>query len=97
LSTSRRLLWIEARFLRRSRAQSLDYGEITLARHRNMILFSRAEFLTQRHENFTLTVTNSHIRFTELAVNMISNLAGLDAHPPQLTSAGAPRPATLPR
>ena len=59
LLTSRRLLWIESRLFRNSKAQSLDYSEITLARHRNMILFSRAEFLTQRHENFTLTVANS--------------------------------------
>ena len=56
LLTSRRLLWIESRLFRNSKAQSLDYSEIALARHRNMILFSRAEFLTQRHENFTLTV-----------------------------------------
>ncbi|HXW13614.1 MAG TPA: hypothetical protein VEN79_03815, partial [Terriglobia bacterium] len=97
LLTSRRLLWIEARFLRRSKAQSLDCSEITLARHRNMILFSRAEFLTQRHENFTLTVTNRHIGFAEMAVQMISHLAGLDVTPPPLTPQAGPRLATLPR
>ena len=97
LLTSRRMLWIESRFLRSSRAQSLDYGEITLARHRNLILYSRAEFLTQRHENFTVTIANSHIRFTEMAVQMISNLAGLDVQPPPLTPQGTARLATLPR
>jgi len=97
LLTSRRMLWIESRFLRSSRAQSLDYGEITLARHRNLILFSRAEFLTQRHENFTVTIANRHIRFTEMAVQMISNLAGLDVQPPLLTPQGTAPLATLPR
>ena len=91
------MLWIESRFLRSSRAQSLDYGEITLARHRNLILYSRAEFLTQRHENFTVTIANSHIRFTEMAVQMISNLAGLDVQPPPLTPQSTARLATLPR
>jgi hypothetical protein len=97
LLTSGRMLWIESRFLRKSRAQSLDYSEITLARHRNMILFSRAEFLTQRHENFTLTVANSHIRFTEMAVQMISNLASSDVQSHHLTRQSAARLATLTR
>jgi hypothetical protein len=78
LLTSRRLLWIESRFFRNSKAQSLDYSEITLSRHRNMILFSRAEFLTQRHENFTLTVACCHIRFAEMAAQIISHLSGPD-------------------
>src|SRR5208282_2214429 len=69
LLTSRRLLWIESRLFRNSKAQSLDYSEIALARHRNLILFARAEFLTQRHENFTLTVARAHIRFAELAAH----------------------------
>jgi len=80
LLTSRRLLWIESRFLRKSKAQSLDYTEITVARHRNLFLYSRAEFLTQRHENLTLTVANSHIKFAVMAVQLISHLAGLDTH-----------------
>jgi len=97
LLTSRRLLWIESRLFRNSKAQSLDYSEIALARHRNMILFSRAEFLTQRHENFTLTVARAHIRFAELAAHTISRLAGLDIETPQTTPQAAPRLATLPQ
>jgi hypothetical protein len=97
LLTSRRLLWIESRLFRNSRAQSLDFSEITLARHRNMILYSRAEFLTQRHENFTLTVANSHIKFAEMAVQIISHLAGLDIQAPQPNPQPAPRLAVLPR
>jgi hypothetical protein len=96
LLTSRRLLWIESRLFRNSKTQSLDYGEVALARHRNMILFSRAEILTQRHENFTLTVASTHIKLAEMAVQMISHLAGLDiqpAPPPQ----AAPRLAALSR
>jgi len=97
LLTSRRLHWIESRLFRSSKAQSLDYSEITLARHRNMILFSRAEFLTQRHENLTLTVARGHIRFAEMAVEIISHLAGLDNQPLQPSPHTAPRMATLPR
>jgi hypothetical protein len=96
LLTSRRLLWIESRLFRSSKAQSLDYGEITLARHRNMILFARAEFLTQRHENFSITVASGHTRFAETAVQVISHLAGLDIPAPQATPQPAPRLAALP-
>jgi hypothetical protein len=95
--TSRRLLWIESRIFRNSKAQSLDYSEITLARHRNLLLFSRAELLTQRHENFTLTVASSHIKFADLAVQMISHLAGLDIQGPPPTPQPTPRLATLPQ
>jgi hypothetical protein len=97
LLTSQRLLWIESRLFRNSKVQSLDCSEIALARHRNMLLFSRAEFLTQRHENFTLTVASEHVRFAEMAVQMISHLAGLDAPAPQPPPQATPRLATLPR
>jgi hypothetical protein len=96
LLTSRRLLWIESRLFRNSKAQSLDYSEIALARHRNMILFARAEFLTQRHENFTLTIASGQIRFAEMAVQIISHLAGLDIQASQPPSQPAPRLAALP-
>ena len=97
LFTSRRMLWIESRLFHASKAQSLDYSEIALARHRNMILFLRAEFLTQRHENFTLTVASSQIRFAEMAVQMISHLAGLDIQAPPPAPQAAQRLAELPR
>ena len=90
------LLWIESRLFRNSRAQSLDCEEIALARHRNMILYSRAEFLTHRHENFTLTVASAHIRFGEMAVQMTSQLAGLDTPAPPPDPQTAPRLAELP-
>ena len=90
LLTSRRLLWIEGRFFGKSRAQSLDYSEITFARHRNMFLFSRAELLTQRHENLTLTVASGHIQFADQAVQIISHLAGLDIRSPPPTAQPAP-------
>jgi hypothetical protein len=90
LLTSQRLLWIESRLFGKSRAQSLDYREITLARHRNMLLFSRAELLTQRHENLTLTVASSHIQFAGQAVQVISHLAGLDIQAPPPTPQATP-------
>jgi hypothetical protein len=97
LFTSRRLLWIESRLFRNSRAQSLDYEEIALARHRNMVLYSRAEFLTHRHENFTLTMASAHIKFGEMAVQMTSQLAGLNFPAPPPNPQAAPRLAALPR
>jgi len=97
LLTSRRMLWIESRLFRTSKAQSVDYSEIALARHRNLFLFSRAEFLTQRHENLTLTVASGQIRFAEMAVQMASHLAGLDTPHPQPAPQAAPPLAALPR
>jgi hypothetical protein len=91
LLTSKRLLWIESRLFGKSRAQSVDYDEITLVRHRNLFLLSRAELLTQRHENLSLTVANGHIRFADLAVQTISQLAGLDTQPPTSPLPAAPR------
>jgi hypothetical protein len=93
--TSRRLLWIESRLFGNSKAQSLDYSEITLARHRSMLFFSRAELLTRRNENFTLTVASSHIQFADLAVQMISHLAGLDIQPPPPTLQPTPSLSAL--
>jgi hypothetical protein len=97
LLTSRRLLWIEPRFLRTTRAQSVDYSEIALARHRNLTVFSRAEILTERHESFSLTVANEHIKFANMAVQIISRLAGLDAQAPPGTLQAAPPLAAQPR
>jgi hypothetical protein len=97
LLTSKRLLWIEPRLFQKSKAQSLDYSEITLARHRKMLLFSRAELLTQRHENFTMIVSNAHIRFAEMAVQAVSHFAGLDNPAPPPAPQGTARFAELPR
>jgi hypothetical protein len=93
--TSRRLLWIDARMFGKSRAQSLDYSEITLARHRSLLLCARAEILTQRHENLTLTVAHRNARFSELAIKTISQRAGLDIQPPPAAQA-APGLVTAP-
>jgi hypothetical protein len=97
LLTSRRLLWIEGRFFGKSRAQSLDFSEITFARHRNMFLFSRAEFLTQRHENLTLTIANSHIQFADQTVRMITQAAGLNVQPPPPTVPATPALTAIPQ
>jgi len=78
LLTSRRLLWIESRLFRKPKVQSLSYGEISLGRDRNMILFSRVEVLTQRNETLSLTVEKGQIRYAEMAVQMISRFATLD-------------------
>jgi hypothetical protein len=86
LLTSQRLLWIESRLLRSSKAQSLGYDEIALARHRNLILFSRAEVLTKRSESLSLAVEKGHIPYAQMAVELISHLAGLAPHDDQVAS-----------
>jgi hypothetical protein len=96
LVTSQRLLWIEARLFGKSRAQSLDYHEIIMARHRNLYLLSRAELLTQRQENLSLTVASNHLPFASQAVQIISQRAGIDLQsPPPAAPQAAPRLATL--
>jgi hypothetical protein len=97
LLTSRRLLWIEPRLFRKSEIQSLDYSELQLARHRNLLLFSRAEFLTHRQQILTLTAASSHIRFAEMAVQTVSQLAGLNVPVPEVNPTAAPRLAAVPR
>ena len=95
--TSRRLYWIESRLFGSARAQSVEYTEIVLARHRNMLLFSRTEILTQQHESFTLIVANRHNRFADLAAQTIAQLAGLNNQPPQTPSQAASLIAATPR
>jgi len=95
--TSRRIVWIESRLFGNAKAQSVDYSEITLARHRSFLLFSRAELLTQRHESLTLTVASTHILFAEMAVQTISRFAGMDTRPPTSTVQASPRLAAQPQ
>ncbi len=98
LLTSRRILWIEARFIGQHRAQSVGYDEVAFARHRNLWFASRAELLTQNQENFSLTVKNRHIPIAQQAIQAISQRAGLDLQPPQSPSAeAAPRLAPSPQ
>jgi hypothetical protein len=94
LLTTRRVYWIESRLLGNAKAQPLDYGEITLVRHRNLYLCSRAEFMTQGHESFALTIPNRHANFARLAASTIAHFAGLDGQTPP-TPSPTPRPAVL--
>lgn len=81
LLTSRRIYWIEPRIFASARTQSVEYGEIAMARHRGRVLYSRAELLTHAHENFVLTVAHRDGRYAKLAVRMISRQAGLNDPP----------------
>lgn len=94
LLTTRRVYWIESRLLGNAKAQSVDYSEIALVRHRNLYLCCRAEFMTHGHESFALTVPNRHSNFARLAANTIAHFAGLDGQTPPTPSPTA-RPAVL--
>jgi len=87
LLTPKRLLWIESRLLGRPRIQSLAYGDIALARERNLILFSRVEVLTKQNETFSLTVPRGQVQYAEMAVNAVVALTSNSSPPdhPQLT------------
>jgi hypothetical protein len=97
LLTSRRLLWIRPRLFGKFEARALAYGEVALARHRNLLLFSRAELLTHRHENFTLTVACAHVKFAEMAMRAVVELAGLSPTSDAPPLPGTARMAQLPR
>ncbi len=61
-----------------------------------MILFSRAEILTQRNETLSLAIEKAHITYAKMAVQMISRLAGLDGPNDHPAPQSAPRLAALP-
>lgn len=97
LLTAKRLLWIESRILRKPKIQSIDCSQVVMIRHRSFLLFSRAEFLTHRNENYSLTVPCCQIICAELAVQAVSRLAPLNSPVPADTLESAPRLVALPR
>jgi hypothetical protein len=97
LLSPQRLIWVESRLLGKPKVRFLSYSEIALARHRNMILFSRAEVLTRHHETFSLTVEKGQVPYAEMAVPIISRFAGLEVHDDHTAGPATPQPATLPQ
>jgi len=95
LLTSRRLLWIERRLFCRPKVQAMSYSDLSLARYRNLILFSKVEILARKNESLTLSMSKGHASFGEMAVQKMSELARLGSVParqvthvdPQLASA----------
>ena len=96
LLTSRRILWIEPRLFRQPRVLSLSYREVDLARHRNLLLFSRLELLTRQQENFSLAVDRGQMQYAERAVQLISESAALVTPEEGAPPLAAPRLAALP-
>jgi len=77
LVTPRRLVLVERRRLRKPRIESLPYTDLTLARHRNLVLLSRVQFLTRRNESLNFTLRRTHGGFGAAAVEKIRTAAGL--------------------
>jgi hypothetical protein len=75
LLTSRRLTWVEAPWLRKPRTQSLTYADISLARHRNLLLMSRVEVLTEGNETYSLTVAKGEMAYAQMAAKRVADLA----------------------
>lgn len=97
LVTSRRLVWLERRWFRRPKAQAAEYADVSVARYRNLILYSKLEVLTRQNENFTLSLAKTQSRFGQLGAQEICAFAGLvregDRFPAPIVAA----PAVLPR
>ena len=97
LLTSRGLMWIEPRLFRKTRIQTMNYGDVSVARYRNLILLSRVEVLTRRNESVTLTLGKGNARYGEMAVHLISELAGLSKEPERLVPQTGAKLAFPPR
>ncbi len=97
LMTSRRLVWLERRWFRRPKAQTAEYANVTVARYRNLILYSKLEVLTRQNENFTLSLSKTQSRFGQLGAQEICALAGLIREGDRVSAPIVPAPAALPR
>jgi hypothetical protein len=78
LITSRRLLWITPRMLRTPKVQSIACCDVALARHRNLIIFSKLEVLTRGNEIVPLSLTKRQAPFGEMAAGTIASLSRHD-------------------
>jgi multisubunit Na+/H+ antiporter MnhB subunit len=97
LLTSRRLLWLERRFLRRPKLEAAEYRDVNVARYRNLILYSKLEVVTRRNENLTLSLAKTQSRFGQWAVQKICGLAALEPEGKRLSTPFVAASAALPR
>ncbi len=97
LLTSRRLVWLERRWFRRPKAQAVEYPDVTVARYRNLIVYSKLEILTRQNENFTLSLAKTQSRFGQLGAQQICALAGLVREGEPFPAPIVAAPAALPR
>jgi Domain of unknown function (DUF4126) len=95
--TASRLLLVERRRLRKPKVQSLAWGEIALARHRNLGLYERVELVTRENHSITFNLRKTHGRFGALAVNALCGASGITPTPARIASSPEPRLAPAAR
>jgi hypothetical protein len=97
LLTSQHLLWIGPRLLRRPRVRAIPYSNFSLARYRNLVLFSRVDVLTRQNERLALSLSKKDAPIGEMAVRRIIELANLPSEPAYQGSQVNPKLASAPR
>jgi Domain of unknown function (DUF4126) len=86
LFTSRRLLLVERRMFRSPKVTPLAYRDISVARFRRQAFAGRVELLTRQNLNYTLYLQGTYRQFGAMAVQKISESAGLprDSNPQEI-------------
>jgi len=79
LVTEKRLLMVEPRLFRRPSTKGIPFGDLAVARYRNLILFGKLEVLTHQNENYILNIRKTESTLAGLAARAISELAELAA------------------
>jgi hypothetical protein len=77
LVTPRRLLLAEQRLFRKPNVAAIPYGDVMLARHRNLVLFWRLDLLTRRNASYTVTLARTDAAFAAMALEQIRAFARL--------------------
>ncbi len=93
LLTSHRVLIAESRLFRNAKLESLAYADLSVARFRNLGLFSRVELLARQNRTFTLHLRRVHGLLGELAVQQIVKWARLSGGVGLLETAATLEPA----
>jgi hypothetical protein len=87
LVTPGRVLLAEQRFLRKPKVTAIHYGDVVVARERNLVLFSKLDLLTRQNARFALTLARTEVPFGSMAAEKIRELARLSAPPPGVAPA----------
>ncbi len=76
LVTTRRVVFIENRILRRPKIEGIRYPDLAVARQQNLALFLKLELLTRQHESHTLSLRKTQARYGQMALEKVQELSG---------------------
>lgn len=95
LLTDHRLVLVERRRLRKPKAHSLPFPNLSLVRYRSLGVFSRIELLTRENVRHVFSLHKSHGPFAAMAVEKIREYSGAAPASEQTTARMAPQPASV--